>query len=163
MSRPAQAAHHEPTRISAGSMFFTKRVFPAVWFGFMAFFLATTFWTGAVRMAPVAVAIPGVMAVFGFLLFRKLLWDLADEVLDGGDVLVVRFGHDVESIALANIINVSATTMVNPPRITLRLATPCRFGEEIAFSPVRRWTLNPFARNEIAEDLIVRVDAARRR
>lgn len=162
MSRPAALARHEPVRISAGSMFFTKRVFPLFWFGFLAFFLATAVWQGVPRRDPVFLAVPCVMAVFGFFLFRKLLWGMADEVLDGGDRLVVRFGRDVENIPLSNIMNVSATTMVNPPRITLRLVDACRFGQEIAFSPVRRFTLNPFARNEIADDLIVRVDAARR-
>jgi hypothetical protein len=57
--------------------------------------------------------------------------------------------------------NVNASTYVNPPRITLRLVTPGRFGNEIAFSPIAGFRLNPFAKNKIAEDLIVRVDRAR--
>jgi hypothetical protein len=57
--------------------------------------------------------------------------------------------------------NVNASTMTNPPRITLRLATPSKFGSEIAFSPARQFTLNPFAPSPVAEDLIVRVDKAR--
>jgi hypothetical protein len=60
------------------------------------------------------------------------------------------------------VINVSASMFVNPPRITLQLAQPGRFGDEVAFSPRTRTRLNPFARNEIAEDLIQRVDRARR-
>jgi hypothetical protein len=40
---------------------------------------------------------------------------------------------------------------------------PGKFGDEIAFSPIRRFTLNPFARNEVAEDLMARVDQARMR
>jgi hypothetical protein len=45
--------------------------------------------------------------------------------------------------------------------VTLRLAKPGRFGDEIAFVPLSGFNLNPFATNRVAEDLIVRVDAAR--
>jgi hypothetical protein len=65
-------------------------------------------------------------------------------------------------VPLANIMNVSATTMMNPPRITLKLIRPGRFGDEIVFSPIRPFRLNPFARNPIGEDLIRRTYEARR-
>jgi len=93
---------------------------------------------------------------------RKLVWDLVDEVYDGGDYLLVRNGGKEDRVALSNIMNVSASTMTNPPRVTLRLSTPGRFGDEIVFSPIKPITLNLFARNKIADDLIVRVDRARR-
>ncbi|HEY2628588.1 MAG TPA: hypothetical protein VGI57_05640, partial [Usitatibacter sp.] len=98
-----------------------------------------------------------------FILFRKVVWDLMDEVYDGGDYLLVKNGDKEDRIQLSNIMNVSASTMVNPPRVTLRLVTPCRFGKEVTFSPVRPFTLNPFAKNTIAENLIERVDKARRK
>jgi hypothetical protein len=50
------------------------------------------------------------------------------------------FGGREETIPFSNIMNVNATTQVNPPRITINL----------------------FARDELADDLIVRVDKARR-
>jgi hypothetical protein len=52
--------------------------------------------------------------------------------------------------------------MVNPPRITLRLAAACKFGSDVSFSPPRRLFNNPFAISPIAEDLMMRVDSARR-
>jgi hypothetical protein len=60
--------------------------------------------------------------------------------------------------------NVSVTTMVNPPRITLRIANASGvgpLGSEVTFSPPRPFSLNPFAKIPVAEDLIVRVDRAR--
>jgi hypothetical protein len=54
----------------------------------------------------------------------------------------------------------SVSTFVNPPRITLRLAQPGRFSSEVSFAPTQPFALNPlagFARNEIAESLILRV------
>jgi hypothetical protein len=40
---------------------------------------------------------------------------------------------------------------------------PNNFGTEIAFSSAKPFSINPFARSEIVEDLIVRVDRARTR
>lgn len=63
----------------------------------------------------------------------------------------------------ADIMNVSVSTMMNPPRVTLRLRHPTRLGSEILFSPARSFRWLPFgdSKNAIAEDLIVRVDQAR--
>ena len=91
---------------------------------------------------------------------KKLVFDLADEVLDDGDSLVVRFGSDQERIQLCEIMNVSYSYMSNPARVTLTLRTPGRFGKEISFSPPQRFV--PFAKSAIVADLIDRIDAARR-
>jgi hypothetical protein len=64
---------------------------------------------------------------------------------------------------LSNIMNVSSSTLMNPPRVTLKLVQPGKFGREIAFSPASKFMLNPFAKNEIAEDLINRAYHARTR
>lgn len=53
--------------------------------------------------------------------------------------------------------NVSSMMLVNPPRVTLRLIEPGKFGKEIVFSPVRPLTLNPFAGNPVMDGLIERV------
>ena len=71
-------------------------------------------------------------------------------------------GGEEDTIALSNIMNVSVSTLTNRPRITLRLVQPRRFGGGIVFSPIMKLTLNPFGRNAVGEDLIVRVDRARR-
>ncbi|MDB5922568.1 MAG: hypothetical protein JWN13_1504 [Betaproteobacteria bacterium] len=149
------------TKISSGLTFFNKKVFPALWFGFLAFFLVTATLAGIVEKAPVSVVIPVFMAVIGFFVMKKLVWNLADEVYDCGDFLLVRNRGEEDRVPLSNVMNVNASTYVNPPRITLKLVTPGRFGNEVAFSPIAGFRLNPFAKNKIAEDLIVRVDRAR--
>ena len=144
-------------KISSGSTFVLKKVFPVFWFGFLMVFMVAAF---NMRVpAPeilIFFLVPSAMGVLGFFLFRKLLWDLADEVHDHGDYLVVRKGSETETIRIDNIMNVSASTNVNPPR------KPGRFGNEVTFAPIKPFSLNMFAKNPIAEDLIVRVDAARR-
>lgn len=151
-------------KISSGSYtFFSKKVFPVLWFGFLVFFVISTVATGAVEKDFMFLVVPVLMAVFGFFLMKKLVWDLVDEVYDGGDFLLVKSGGKEDRVALSNIMNVSASRYTNPPRITLRLVVPGKFGKEIAFAPVSAFTLNPFAKNEVEEDLIVRVDQARSR
>src|SRR5450432_334273 len=105
--------------ISSGSTFFLKRVFPALWLGIIASALVVMIGTGAAQKVPAALVGPVFMLVLGFFIFRKLLWDLADEVRDGGDFLVVRRGSIEERIALADISNVSMTQLVNPQRLSL--------------------------------------------
>jgi len=132
-------------RISSRSSVLYKRVFPTLWFGFLAFIGLSTYLGGAIQRNPLVVIVPCVMAVFGYFIMKKLLWDLVDEVLDGGDFLVVRNRNQEDRIPLSNIMNVSATTLVNPPRITLRLIAPGKFGSEIAFSPATPFSFNLFA------------------
>lgn len=148
-------------KISSTSTFISKKVLPLFWFGFLAFFVVSTIQAGAAKKDLMFLIVPVLMAVFGFLLMKKLVWDLVDEVYDYGDFLLIRNRGEEERVALSNIMNVSVAMYINPSRITLRLVNPGKFGKEISFSPATRFTLNPFAKNPVAEDLIVRVDQAR--
>jgi hypothetical protein len=150
-------------RISSSFTFFSKWVFPLAWFGFLGFFMYQSLRNGAAQSDPMFLAIPLVMAVFGVVLMRKLAWDLADSVDDCGSYLLVRKGRIEQRVDLANVMNVSASTFQNPPRITLRLVTPGELGREVSFSPRSRTSLNPFAPNPVAEDLMERVHRARSR
>jgi len=150
------------TRISSKWTLFHKWMFPVLWFGGLLYFVITS-----VAMAPAEtdlmfLIVPVFMAIVGVVVLKKLVWSLADEVYDCGDTLLVRKGGREERVALSNVINVSVSSMTNPPRITLRLERPSRLGDEIVFSPlVPAISLNPFAKNAVGEDLIVRVDRAR--
>lgn len=151
-------------RISSGMTLFNKRAFPIIWFGFLAVFIFAVIASKNSETRPPAFALimPLIMGAFGFFIYKKLIWDLADEVLDAGDALIVRFGNEQEQISLSNIINISYSYMMNPPRVTLTLRMPSRFGSEISFTPVQRFTLIPFSRSPIVAELIRRVDEARR-
>ena len=148
-------------RISSRSTFFSKRIFPVIWFGILAVFVAGSVMDGAVWRDPMALLAPALMAVMGFLLMRFFVWDLADEVLDYGDHLLVRRGSEEERIALSNVMNVNASLNMNPQRVTLRLVTPGKFGQNVSFSPSASFSLNPFAKSPIVEELIVRAHQAR--
>jgi hypothetical protein len=150
------------TRISSKVTFLYKWIFPVFWFGFLAVFVATAFLSGpGVAKDPLFIVVPCIMAAAGFFILKKLVWDLVDEVYDDQDSLLVKNHGEEERVALSNIMNVNATSLVNPPRVTLRLVKPGKFGDEITFTPVTGFRLNPFAKFPIVEDLIVRVDRAR--
>jgi hypothetical protein len=149
-------------RISSRTTFFNKRVFPVIWFGFVAFaFLGPLLGTKTKGGSPAGfLLVPMILAAFGYIMMKKFVFDLADEVFDDGNSLVVRFGTEEERIPLSEIINISYTYLSNPSRITLTLRTPGRFGKEVSFSPPQSFV--PFAKSPIVADLIERTDAARR-
>jgi hypothetical protein len=98
---------------------------------------------------------------FWFVMWKKYVWTLADEVRDGGDHLVVTRGSEEERIELSQVASVSARLTSHSRRITLKLARPSRFGEEIRFAPKVPFSLKRSATREVADDLIARVDRAR--
>jgi hypothetical protein len=155
-------------RISSGGTFFVKRVFPVIWFGFLGVFslaLLGALASGVPTTQPpvLFLLMPFAMGGFGWVLMRRLVFDLADEVYDEGDGLRVRFGHDEERIPLGNIVCVDSSVMTNPPRITLTLREPGRFGSKVVFSPPRSvFGSLRMAPNPVAVDLMQRVDAAQR-
>ncbi|MGH8091511.1 MAG: hypothetical protein ACREO6_08675 [Rudaea sp.] len=156
--------------ISSKQTFFIKRLFPILWLGLVGLGVAMPFLVPpkprnpAVHAPPpeIFMIVPAMMLGIGVLLFRKLIWDLADEVEDFGDYLRVRRGNIEERVKLADVMNVSMSQFTNPKRITLRLRKPGAFGDEVVFIPQAPvFRLNPFTRNAIAERLIQRVDQLR--
>lgn len=150
------------TRISSKMTFYYKRVLPIVFFGFLLFFMLTPVLAGRAEPPPLFFfVVPILFAVFFYVLMRKLIFALVDEVCDDGDALIVRNGTTQDRIPLTNIKNVSYSHLINPPRATLALRQPGKFGSEVSFCPPMQ--LNPFARSPIMEALIDRIDEARGR
>jgi hypothetical protein len=148
-------------KISSKYQIFYKRIFPAIWFGGLGLWLLQAVRLGAFEKQPFILVGPFIMAFFGFRLMKKLIWDLADEVYDCGEYLLVKMKGEEDSVQLTNVMNVSATTNSSPRRITLRLINPSKFGPEISFSPIAGFFDRLSTKNVVVEDLMVRVDAAR--
>ena len=140
----------------SGSTVYYKTLFPAFWFGFLAIFLTGSVIAGAPLLFFIA---PIVMAVFGFFLFRRLVWDLADEVYDAGDYLVFRKGNQEQTVGLTDIINIDYSQMSSPERVTIHVRSEGPIGRELVFVPPMR--LKWFGRAPIVSELIDRVDRAR--
>jgi hypothetical protein len=148
-------------QISSRSLYLYKRVFPAFWFGVLALFLVGPILGHAPKPPIQFFFAPLVMAVIGYVVMKKLVWDLADQVFDCGDHLLVKRRGEEDIVPLGNIMNVSASLLMRPPRVTLNLVNPGKFGTEINFSPVTPFSLNPFAKNAVVDDLITRAYKAR--
>jgi len=103
--------------------------------------------------------VPTCMAVFGYFIMKKLVWDLIDEVYDEGHSLLFRNRGTEVRVNLNDIKNVSYSTMSNPPRVTLSIRYKTALGEELSFSPPASWV--PFRKNQDIEGLIDRIDKAR--
>jgi hypothetical protein len=151
-------------RISSRWTFFYKRVFPVLWFGFLALFLVISLFvvprTSQTAALPFVI-MPIVMMVFGYFIMAKFVFDLVDEVWDDGDFLVVTNRDQTERIALADIKNVNYAAFINPPRVTLSLRHPSVFGDQVTFcAPIR---FVPFSTSPIIDELIERIDSARQR
>lgn len=150
-------------KISSGTTVIYKRLFPLLWFGMLGFFVLMALRDGVLQKGQwTFVVVPVFMAGIGLAMMKQLFWDLVDEVHDGGDYLLIRKGDEQERVPLKNIMNVSATTYMNPPRVTLRLVNPGKFGSEVTFTPVRKMSFSLSRKDPMIDDLIVRVDRARR-
>ena len=153
-------------RLTSDLTFYYKRGFPAVWFGFVALAVigeVQDMLTGR-ETSPRALLMACAVGLLSYGLFKVLTFDLADEVLDAGEHLVVRRGRQTERISLGDIADVREVAfMRNPRRVTLRLAKPTRLGPEITFAPAGsgEFSLNPFSPSPIAAELSERAAAAR--
>lgn len=149
-------------RISSRMTFVNKRLFPLVWFGFLAFVVLISMYSMIKKreFQIVFFIIPIVMAVFGYLIMKKLVLDLVDEAWDVGDALIVKNKNEEAHIPLSEIMNISYSYVMNPPRVTLTLRHPSRFGVEVTFMPPTSFI--PFKKSPIVTELIERVDTMRK-
>jgi len=153
-------------RISSRWTFFYKRVTPVIWFGILIFIVFTAAWTGGINSegTTIAVIMFILMGFFGYFLMRQVVFDLVNEAWDAGDYLIFKNKGIEETVPLTNIMNMSYTVLINPPRVTLTLRTPSRLGKEITFSPPASMNpFNAFKKSPIVDKLIQRVDRARSR
>jgi hypothetical protein len=154
-----------PTRrLSIGTLFY-KRVFPV--FFVVGGIVAVGFglWNATMRAGSFMEVIPfvGVTAV-GFAIIRFVAADLADEVLDGGDYLLVRKDGIEERVPLTEIETVTESIWnKRPPRLELVRRSAGKLGRVIAFIPTN-YSVAPFSKSALFYELtdrVVRVQSER--
>ena len=143
--------------MSSKMTFFYKRVFPVIWFGFLAVFFLVALVKGSAA-DPISnlpsLIIPVVMAIIGYQIMKKMAFHLVDQVFDLGDALLVRNGGQEERIALADIKNVNLFPYMSPPQVTLSLRRPSVFGDTIVFCAPAR--IIPLSSSPMIEKLVDR-------
>jgi hypothetical protein len=155
-------------RLSSSFTFFYKRVFPWLWGAIVLLFFALQLWAphhdrpDAAPPPVIFLLMPLFMLGVMYVIYRRLLRDLLDEVWLDGDWLVVKNRGEQIRVALRDVMNINAATMTNPRRVTLMLRTDSRFGRNLTFVPASpRRFLSAFKPDPIATELIGRVDALR--
>jgi hypothetical protein len=148
-----------PTRrLSTGTLFF-KKVFPPLMIAAAVAIPAVSLLRsgGLLEVLPVSAAM--IAASF---ITRVIGQSLADEVLDGGDHLIVRKDSGELVVPFDHIEAIRETSWLrNPPRLELILKAPGPLGRVIAFIP-SSYSLVPFAKSAIFHELTQRLEMARR-
>lgn len=156
-------------KISSDFTWVHKRLVPVFWFGGFGSLLLVMSVSGLLQEdwppdgqssdSLEGLVFPMVMLAGGYVGFRLFVWDLMDEVYDDTDSLLLRNAGEYDRVSLSDVLDVTFVSSWRPRRIALRLARPSRFGSVVSFRPALGFTLKPFARNRIAEDLLSRVAA----
>ena len=81
------------------------------------------------------VLVPAFMAATGYFIMKKLVFDLIDEVYDEGETLLFRDKGKEVRVSLTDINNVSYSSMMNPPKVTLRIGYMTELIDKLSFSP----------------------------
>jgi len=148
-------------KLTSRATFYQKKIFPVVWFGILGLFVCGALVTGVVKSGPgiIFVLVPAFMAAIGYLIMKKLVFDLIDEVYDEGEALLFREKGKEVRVSLADIKNVSYSWMMSPPRVTLSIRYMTELGDELTFSPPASFI--PLKKNKDIEELIERIDKAK--
>ncbi len=133
--------------------FILKKLMPGFLIGLLVLIIVVGLSTGDLPLFAIAWAV--FMLVTLLIMMQHFVWNLADEVHDGGDFLLVRRGAIEQRIPLEDIVNINYFSM----RVTLLVREPGPFGREIFFlGPV---SFVPLRVPRRITDLVERVDNAR--
>jgi len=116
---------------------------------------------GKLATAPGFFVETALASLFVFVLWRVLVSDLADEVLDCGDHLVVRRGKLTDRIDLSNVLKIDSSWNTSPSRITLHLIHPGKFGKLVTFAPAAGVSGRFFSNSAVAKELLARAQDGR--
>jgi hypothetical protein len=138
-----------------------KRMYLAKWLPFVVVggIVAWQWTEEAQKPSPDFVVLAVVTLIVICVVIRQQLrhaWRLADEVLDGGEYLIVKRGKNVVRVELSQISDAAASSMLNATTVFLHLSVQCEFGAMIEFladSGGNRWKPSP-----IASELVSRVE-----
>ena len=148
-------------RLTSRVTYYQKKIFPSFWFGLLGLFVCVALVTGAVNISLglILILVPAFRAAIGYVIMKKLVFYLIDEVYDEGETLLFREKGKEVRVSLADIKNVSYSWRMSPPRVTLSICYMTELGDELTFSPTASFI--PFRKNKDIEELIDRIDNAR--
>src|SRR5689334_14845838 len=108
-------------RLSAERMYLAKWLGPIVIFGSIAAWTLIDERTKEKPEFATQIVALCFLAVILAVILKKRMWILADEVLDGGEYLLIRFGKRQERVNISDIVNVEATNQLGATTVKLHL------------------------------------------
>jgi len=149
------------TKIS-GATFFYKKLFPTFVFGFFIFCITLTIvHDGITSDNSVGLAAIVAMMVYVFFFFKKLAWDMVDEVFDCGDSLIYRSNGNETRVMLSDIIRIDCAHCHSPERVKIIAHSTTGTEVEFAFCLIGRIMLNSRDKNPVVLELMERVEQAK--
>jgi hypothetical protein len=94
---------------------------------------------------------------FWFVIHKKLTWDVADEVWDCGDDLLIPRNGVEERIPFTRISYGKGISSCYPPIVTLTFDKPTIFARQIRFYPISPLGFIPLRKETVSKDLINRI------
>jgi len=144
----------------SGSTFLSKKLAPTMLLIFLGSFVILPFLPGGNNPFPFFILLPLAMIGLVFILFRKIIWDVADAVYDNGDELIFRKGRKEQSVKLNDIINISYSRFYSNRKIKVHVKSSGEIGNVLSFwLPV---SVVPLKDNPVLIELLQRVDRARK-
>ncbi|WP_139178423.1 hypothetical protein [Lysobacter sp. yr284] len=111
-------------------------------------------------LQPASVVVALGLVALAVMIQRAMARHLADEVVDGGDHLLVRSDGIEEKVMLRDVAAIRRGFGHNPERLILTLRRPGRLGDTIAFIPKgTRWF--PYVEHPLAYELRTRAQLLR--
>ena len=107
------------------------------------------------------IALPLVMGVFSYYLFKKMAWDLCDEVYDYGSHLLFKKAGKEQRVYFKDVKNINYSYMTSPERVEIDTRKEGEIGSTLVFTPPYRFKFNPFKKDPLITELIERIDRYR--
>lgn len=143
-------------RVSAKFMYLPKWVVPVLGFAWICVSMLVNEQRKAHPDFAVLIPVLVMAALILVLVFWKRVWVLADEVLDGGNHLMVRFGKRQQTISISNINGVTVRRGSVWTTVHLNLSVPSEFGHVISWLARPGSSLRP---DRSVDELIGRIQA----
>ena len=149
-------------KISSDLTFLNKRFYPVIVFIFagiiVLFNLYLIIYEKRIDLS--FISAPFFIGIIGYLLIKRLVLDLADEVWDDGGALLVKKGGESLRINFTDIKKVDYSYFTNQPRVTLRLNNNTIFGDTLSFMPPTNFL--PYIKNRDIVELVDRIENLRK-
>lgn len=145
----------------SGQMVLIKKIFPGFVLSFFGIAIALGLSSGITKENGVGLLVLIGFSIYTLLIFKRMLWDLADEVLDCGDSLIFRESGTKTKVMLSDITHVEYHYGYSPERVTVFVNASSGNKYEFVFCPKGEWRFSRRDKNPLVLDLIVRIEQSK--